>query len=64
MKPIIKKPKALKIVILVNKSIKIKLKATIDKIKDRYLDTLEVFVESFNINHLLMLCKLILAKFI
>lgn len=64
MKPIIKKPKALKIVILVNKSIKIKIKATIDKIKDKYLDTLEVFVESFNINHLLILCKLILAKFI
>lgn len=55
MKPIVKKPKALKIVILVNKSLKIKIKATIDKIKDKYLDTIEVFVESFNINHLLML---------
>ncbi|MGL5651792.1 MAG: hypothetical protein ACRDDE_08550 [Paraclostridium sp.] len=64
MKPIIKKPKALKIVRLVKKSIKIKIKATIDKIEDKYLDTLEVFVESFNINHLLILCKLILAKFI
>ncbi|MDU3337544.1 hypothetical protein [Paraclostridium bifermentans] len=64
MKPIIKKPKALKIGTLVKKSIKIKIKATIDKIEDKYLDILEVFVESFNINHLLILCKLILAKFI